>query len=268
VDLELGGRTAYITGGAHGIGAAVAGALIAEGVEVAVADVDVDGLAERAAEWRARSPSARVVVVVADLSSESGVDQATETVLDAFGGAPDLLVNNVGVADGKPFAEIPDEQWRRTFELDLMSYVRTARGVLPRMAAGSGGAVVNVASDLAKQPETMPADYGAMKAAVLSLTKSLALEYAPEIRVNAVLPGPVWTRLWSRDGGLADQLRDVYGVPTREEAVDRYLQDRRLTFGISRPEDVADSVLFLLSRRARQINGAALDVGGTVRSLY
>jgi NAD(P)-dependent dehydrogenase (short-subunit alcohol dehydrogenase family) len=134
------------------------------------------------------------------------------------------------------------------------------------MAEFGSAAVVNIASDLAKQPETLPMDYGACKAGVLHLTKALAKQYAPRVRVNAVSPGPVWTRLWSRPGGVADQLASHYGVD-RDAAVQRFLEDRQLPLGIGQPEDVAHAVVFLASPLAKFITGANLDIGGTVRGL-
>jgi len=109
-------------------------------------------------------------------------------------------------------------------------------------------------------------DYGACKAGLLYVTKALAKQYAPKIRVNAVLPGPVWSRMWTRPGGIVDQLVAHYGVE-REAAVKQFLEDRQMPMGIGQPEDVAHAIVFLASPRARFITGAALDIGGTIRGL-
>ena len=134
------------------------------------------------------------------------------------------------------------------------------------MADIEGAAVVNTGSDLAKQPEPAFMDYGACKAGLLYVTKALAKQYAPKIRVNAVLPGPIWSRMWTRPDGIVDQLVAHYRVD-RDAAVKRFLEDRQMPMGIGQPEDVAHAIVFLASPRARFITGAALDIGGTIRGL-
>ena len=121
-------------------------------------------------------------------------------------------------------------------------------------------------NDAAKQPEPGFVDYGACKAALLYVTKALAKQYAPAVRVNTVLPGPIWSRMWTRPGGIVDQLVAHYGTD-RETAVQRFLQDRQMPMGIGQPEDVAHAAVFLASPLARFITGAALDLGGTIRGL-
>lgn len=261
MDLQLRGKTAFVTGGAQGIGSAIADRLHQEGARLAVVDIDGDLLRQHEDRWVADGH--RPLLIEADLATADGVATAIDSVLEAFDGLPDLVVNNVGVAVSRDFADIDDAGWQRTFDLNFMSYVRVSRALLPRMTAG---AVVNIASDLAKQPEVVPADYGAMKSAVLYLTKVLALQYAPAVRTNAVLPGPVWTGLWSRPGGLVDMLAEQYGTD-RDGALERYLKDRQLTLGIADPDDVASMVAYLLSPLARRVNGSAFDIGGTVRGL-
>ncbi|GAB3977136.1 SDR family oxidoreductase [Actinoallomurus acanthiterrae] len=261
MDLQLRGKTAFVTGGAQGIGLAIADRLHDEGVRLAVADIDREHLLENEDRWT--SDGLPPVLIEVDMSAAEGVASAIDATVEAFSGPPDIVINNVGVAVSRAFADIDDEGWQATFDLNFMSYVRVSRALLPRMKAG---AVVNIASDLAKQPEVVPADYGAMKAAVLYLTKVLALEFAPAVRTNAVLPGPVWTGLWSRPGGLVDMLAADYGTD-RETALSRYLADRQLTLGIADPDDVASMVAYLVSPLARRINGSAFDIGGTVRSL-
>jgi NAD(P)-dependent dehydrogenase (short-subunit alcohol dehydrogenase family) len=264
MDMQLAGRSAYITGGAQGIGAAVAARLSAEGVRVAVSDIAGDELRTHRDEWTC--DAGEPVLIEADLSTARGVRAATEEAIAGLGGVPNILVNNVGVAISRAFTDIDDESWTATFELNFMSYVRTSRLLVPRMAEAGPAAVVNMSSDLAKQPESVPADYGSMKAAILYLTKALAQEFAPAVRTNAVLPGPVWTGLWSRPGGVVDRLADLYGTD-RDAALERYLKDRQLTFGIAEPDDVAAMVTYLVSPIAGRINGSAFDVGGTIRGL-
>jgi NAD(P)-dependent dehydrogenase (short-subunit alcohol dehydrogenase family) len=258
MDYQLDGRLACVFAGAHGIGAATATLLAAEGASVIVADQDGEALANHASQWRG--------VVAADLATPDGVATAVRYVLDTFGRAPDILINNLGVGNAAAFEDLSDETWAASFQVNLMGAVRASRALVPLMAARGSGAVVNTGSDLAKQPEPAFMDYGAFKASLLYLTKALAKQYAPAVRVNAVLPGPIWSRMWTRPGGLVDQITAQYGLD-REAALERFLHDRQMPMGIGHAEDVAHAAVFLASPRARFISGAALDIGGTIRGL-
>jgi NAD(P)-dependent dehydrogenase (short-subunit alcohol dehydrogenase family) len=258
VNYGLNGKTAYVSAGAHGIGEAIADLLTREGASVIVADADEAALADKAGKWAG--------TIAADLASAPGVSSAVDHVLRQFGGAPDIVVNNLGVGNPTPFEEATDEVWERSIAVNLMGCVRTCRALMPRMAERGSGAVVNTGSDLAKQPEPGFVDYGTCKAGLLYLTKALAKQYAPNVRVNAVLPGPIWSRMWTRPGGIVDQLVQHYGTD-RERAVQRFLEDRQMPMGIGQPDDVAHAVVFLASPLAKFITGASLDIGGTIRGL-
>ena len=258
MDYQLKGKRAYVSAGAHGIGEAIADLLTQEGAQVIVADADADVLRQKAGKWRA--------TVTADLATAAGVQTATAFALEQFGGAPDILINNLGVGNSTPFEDTSDETWARSFEVNLMGAVRTCRALVPLMAARGGGAVVNTGSDLAKQPEPGFMDYGTCKAGLLYLSKALAKQYAPTVRVNTVLPGPIWSRMWTRPGGIVDQLVQHYGLD-RDASVKKFLEDRQMPMGIGNPEDVAHAVVFLASPLAKFITGAGLDIGGTIRGL-
>jgi len=263
MDLGLEGKTAYVTGGARGIGESTIDLLLDEGLaHVVTSDVDADQLKLNGERW-----GARVTTIVADLSGTGATDAAQEAT-EVLGGPPDILVNNVGSTHAVPFAALTDDDWNASLSLNFMSHVRTSRALLPLMAEGGrGGAVVFVASDLAKQPEEMPVDYAAAKAAVLNLTQVLSLTYAPAVRVNAVCPGPIWTNLWTRPGGVADGLSEAFGLP-QDEAVKKFVDERHLPLGIGKPEDVANLVAFLASPRAVFITAAAVSIdGGGTRSI-
>ncbi len=259
MDYQIKGKLAFVNAGAYGIGEAVADLLTQEGARVIVADQDAGALDEKAHRWAG--------VVASDLSTAQGVDRAVAHVLATFGRAPDILINNLGVGDSASFEDISDDRWTRSFEINLMGCIRTCRALIPRMAESGSASVVNTGSDLAKQPEPTLMDYGVCKAGLLYLTKALAKQYAPGVRVNAVLPGPVWTRMWTRPGGIVDQLVKNYGVEDRDAAVKRFLEDRYLPLGIGQPGDVANAVVFLASPLAKFITGASLDIGGTLRGL-
>jgi NAD(P)-dependent dehydrogenase (short-subunit alcohol dehydrogenase family) len=259
MDCQVAGKLAYVNAGAYGIGEATADLLTREGASVIVGDKDEAVLEEKAHRWAG--------TVAADLATAAGADRAVSYVLKTFGRAPDILINNLGVGDAASFEDLSDEQWARSFEINLMGCVRMCRAFIPGMAAQGDAAIVNTGSDLAKQPEPGLMDYGVCKAGLLYLTKALAKQYAPRVRVNAVLPGPVWTRMWTRPGGIVDQLVKQYDVGNRDAAVKRFLEDRYLPLGIGQAEDVANAVVFLASPLAKFITGAALDIGGTLRGL-
>ena len=258
MDYQLKGKRAYVSAGAHGIGQAIADLLTQEGADVIVADSDEAALREKASKWRG--------TIGADLATAAGVDKATAYAVKEFGGAPDILINNLGVGNSTPFEDTSDEIWARSFEVNLMGTVRTCRALVPMMAARGSGSVVNTGSDLAKQPEPGFMDYGTCKAGLLYLSKALAKQYAPKVRVNTVLPGPIWSRMWTRPGGIVDQLVQHYGLD-RDASVKRFLEDRQMPMGIGNPEDVAHAVVFLASPLARFITGAGVDIGGTIRGL-
>ena len=127
VDYLLRGKTAYVSAGAHGIGEAIADLLTAEGAQVVVSDQDGDALREKSPRWRG--------IVAANLATPAGIGQAVEYVLTTFGGAPDIVINNLGVGDSTPFDAIDDERWARSIDVNLMGAVRTCRALVPRMAA-------------------------------------------------------------------------------------------------------------------------------------
>jgi NAD(P)-dependent dehydrogenase (short-subunit alcohol dehydrogenase family) len=258
MDYRIKGKCAFISAGAHGIGEATADLLTQEGASVIVADRDEAVLQQKAHRWTG--------IVAADLATADGVEHATSYMLATFGRAPDILVNNLGVGNSASFEELSDERWAQSFEINLMGCIRTCRTLLPQMAEIGGGTVVNTASDLAKQPEPSMMDYGTCKAGLLYFTKALAMQYAPRVRVNAVLPGPIWTQMWTRPGGIVDQLVESYGVD-KDAALKRFLEDRHMPLGIGQPEDVAHAIVFLASPLAKYITGASLDIGGTLRGL-
>ena len=258
MDVQIKGKSAFVTAGAHGIGEAIADLLTMEGAQVVVADRDGAALREKASRW--------VRVVEADLATAEGVAHAISEVQETLGGPPDILINNLGVGDAARFEEISDERWWNTLAVNLMGTIRVCRALLPGMANRASGSVVNIGSDLAKQPEPTMMDYGVCKAGLLYLTKALATQYAPHVRVNVVLPGPIWSRMWTRPGGIVDQLVAQYQVD-KDEALRRFLQERYMPLGIGKPQDVAQAVVFLASPLAKFITGASLDIGGTLRGL-
>jgi NAD(P)-dependent dehydrogenase (short-subunit alcohol dehydrogenase family) len=266
MDTGLGGKTVLITGAASGIGYASALAFAREGAHLALIDRDGDKLVERAGELRGQG--IRVSIAAADLSLAEGVEGGVGTILKEMHEGPDVLVNNVGYAAPRGFMDISDGEWEKSFQINFMAAVRVTRKLLPLMRKRDGAAIVNNGSDLGRQPEAIPADYGAMKAALLSLTKSLARAEAPAIRINAVAPGPIWTPFWTNPGGFADSLAAVHNMPPRQ-AVEHEMKLRQLPLArMGEPEEVANVIVFLASPLASFVTGSVWGIdGGSIRSL-
>lgn len=264
MDLGLSGKRALITGAGTGIGQSIALALAAEGVLISALDINEAALAEMVATV----PEGAVQTVKADLSSSAGCSAAVTEGLAQLGGL-DILINNVGSGAVREFDDITDADWDATMELNFMSYVRVTRQCLPILRRSPGASIVNNASDLAKQPEALPIDYAASKAAVLALTKGLARKEGPHIRVNAVAPGPIWTPFWTKPGGFADTLSVVHGMPP-EQAVEHEMSLRQLPLGrLGTAEEVAKVVVFLASPASSFTTGSVWSVdGGSTRSLF
>lgn len=264
MELGLGGKRAVVTGAATGIGRSTVLALAQEDVTVAALDIDEGALAELVSG----APVDKVVAVKADLSTGPGCASAVDEALDRLGGL-DILVNNVGAGAVREFDDLSDDDWHATMELNFMSYVRVTRGCLPTLRATPGASIVNNASDLARQPEALPVDYAASKAAVLAVTKGLARKEGPAIRVNAVAPGPIWTPFWTKPGGFADTLSVVHGLPP-QEAVEHEMQLRQLPLQrLGDPDEVAKVIVFLASPATSFTTGSVWGVdGGSIRSLF
>jgi 3-oxoacyl-[acyl-carrier protein] reductase len=266
MNTGLAGKTVLITGAASGIGYATALAFARENARLALIDRDEAKLDVRASELR--SDGISVTTAAADISSAEGAAVGVNAILAEIPDGPDVLVNNVGFAAPKSFMDTSDEEWERSFQINFMAAARMTRKLLPLMRKRPGAAIVNNASDLGRQPEAIPADYAAMKAALLSLTKSLARAEAPAIRINAVAPGPIWTPFWTNPGGFADSLAAVHGMPARE-AVEHEMKLRQLPLArMGEPEEVANVIVFLASPLASFVTGSVWGIdGGSIRSL-
>lgn len=266
MDLQLAGKNAYVTGTATGIGRDVVRILAAEGANVFAVDREIAVLDEFVRDENLGT----VTTFHADLSTLEGCHAAADAGVAAFGGAPDILINNVGIGRMLPFEELSDEDFHRTFELNFFAMYRTCRKLVPLMHDGGGGSVVNVTSDLAGQPETVFVDYAASKAAVVSLSKTLAKTYAPTVRVNDVSPGPIWTPLWFRPGGYLETLTKNYPGLEPDAALKQLIADREIPMQrLGEPEEVARAVVFLASPASSYTTGSSLGVnGGTVRAAF
>lgn len=258
MDLGLTDRVCVVTGSTAGIGLATARSLAAEGARVAVCGRD-GGRVERA-----RGEAGAELGVVCDLGEPGAAEQLVREAADRLGPV-EVLVNNVGHAYQASFEEVSDREWEELWQLNVMSFVRTIRAVLPSMRERGGGAIVNVSSSAGKRPSTSMPSYSVTKAAVLSLSRLVADLYGREgIRCNAVAPGPTATPAWLAEGGLADQQAARTGK-TRGEVLASVAAGRPLG-RLADPDEVAAVIVFLCSARAAYVTGAAWSAdGGTVQ---
>lgn len=240
--MNLQHKTAIVTGAAGGIGMAIARRLLRDGANVVLADLDEGRLATASAVLGKESDPARVATARCDVAAEADVVRAVDTAVQRFGGI-DIIVNNAGLMVFKPIEEQTGEDWSRILSVDLVGAFYFIKQAFLRMQGG--GAIVNIASVHAIETEPMVASYAAAKAALLSLTRSAAIEGKPKgIRVNAILPGAIDTpMLW-----------DNPNVKAGIEVIDKR--------DVGQPGDVADVVAFLVSEESRFVQGASLLVDG------
>jgi NAD(P)-dependent dehydrogenase (short-subunit alcohol dehydrogenase family) len=243
----LGGRTVVVTGAGTGIGHGIAALLLREGANV----VAVGRREEPLAALQTVADGDLVAVVARDLTLPSSVEEIVAVAVDRFGGI-DGVVNNAGRARFAALEDVADEDFTTMFTINLWAPVALTRAALPHLRRREGS-VVNVSSVGGALPMPGRSLYGASKAALNSLTRSLARELAPTVRVNAVLPGPVQTPMWS-DMGLEDADADALRT-------DLLAATPMARFGT--PDDVAEVVGLLLDpSRSSWITGAIVPVDG------
>lgn len=197
--IQLNGRVAVITGGARGIGEAIARRMLASGAEVVLWDQDAERLAQTTEALQAAHPARRVLGRALDLSDATAVDAAAAEVVAVLGRL-DILVNNAGITGGNgPTWELAPEVWRRVIEVNLIAPYLTCRAVVPRMLAGGWGRIVNIASIAGKEGNPNASHYSASKAGLIGLTKSLGKELAGKgVLVNAVTPAAARTEIFDQ----------------------------------------------------------------------
>ncbi|MEG8015997.1 SDR family NAD(P)-dependent oxidoreductase [Sphingomonas sp. 22R3R2A-7] len=252
MDLQLNGKVALVTGSTAGIGLEIARRLAAEGADVVICGRTETKLATVASEIGARS-------VLADPSTAEGAATLVEAVP-----AVDILVNNLGIYEAKPFDDITDDDWRRFFEINVLSGARLARAYFSGMLERDWGRVIFVASESAVMVPTDMIHYGMTKTAQLAISRGLAgLTKGTNVTVNTVLPGT------TRSDGIVDFLKSVAADPDApsEELERAFFAKDRPTSLIQRmiePEEIASLVAYVASPLSSATNGAALRVDGGI----
>ncbi|MCZ8321049.1 MAG: SDR family NAD(P)-dependent oxidoreductase [Novosphingobium sp.] len=251
---ELKGRRALVTGSAAGIGRAIATALVAQGMVVGIADID---MAAAGATAQAMGPNAHALHI--DVTRREAVQTAFDAFCERAGGC-DLLVGNAGVSTMRKAIDLTDEDWDFNFAVNTRGIFLTNQIAARHFLAQGSGCIVNTASLAAKVGAPLLAHYSASKFAVLGWTQALARELAPAgIRVNAVCPGFVKTGMQSREVIWEAELRGM----TPESVLADYVSQTPLG-RLEEPEDVAGVVAFLASDGARFMTGQGINVTGGV----
>jgi len=263
MDLGLRGRACVVTGASRGIGAETARLLCAEGARVLLVARDAARL-EAAAE-AARDAGGEAATLALDVTAKDAGERMLATAEERFG-TLDVLVNNAGSAQWRDLDDIPDEDWRAQYELNVMAPLRAMRSALPGMAERGWGRVVNVCSTAGKRPSAAMPEYSVAKAAELSLSRLFADRYARSgALVNAICPGPVESEMWMEPGGLLDQAQRMSGAASREDALAEAGAKRPIG-RLAKPGEIAAAIVFLCSEHSSYVSGAAWSVdGGTVQ---
>jgi NAD(P)-dependent dehydrogenase (short-subunit alcohol dehydrogenase family) len=263
MDLGLKNKAALVSGSTAGIGFAIAKGLAHEGADVIVNGRTKSRVDDAVAKIICTKPSGRVRGIAADLSTVEGVSQLTSQLPSV-----DVLVNNLGIFEPKPFEEITDDDWRRFFEVNVLSGVRLARHYLSGMKKRNWGRIIFISSESGLQIPAEMIHYGMTKTAQLAIARGLAESLAGTgITVNSVLPGP------TKSEGVAQFIEDL----GKQQGMNAAETERQF-FETARPssiirrfatvDEVAAMVVYVASERASATTGASLRVdGGIVRSI-
>jgi len=256
--IDLTGKKALVTGSTSGIGRATAASFARAGAEVVINGRDGRRVADAVKELRAETGSEQVTGVAADVGGADGAAALIAEVPDV-----DILVNNAGIFSATPVFEIPDAEWLRFFEVNVLGGIRLARHYAPRMVERGWGRVIFVSSDSSVLIPTEMVHYGVTKTAQISVARGMAQEVKGSgVTVNSVLPGPTLTP------GVEEFVRDRVGddVPF-EEAERRFIAEERPTSLLGRlirPEEIANMITYVASELSSSTTGAALRADGGV----
>ncbi|PSL47309.1 NAD(P)-dependent dehydrogenase (short-subunit alcohol dehydrogenase family) [Chitinophaga niastensis] len=264
MDLQLKGKKAFVSGSTQGIGFAIAQQLLQEGAEVIINGRTTARVTEAVEKLKQLVPGANISGVAADFAKAAEVQQLLTQINEV-----DILINNAGIFEPKPFADVTDEEWLRFFEINVLSGVRLSRYFFPKMLAKNWGRIIFISSESAIQiPEEM-IHYGTTKTAQLSISRGLAeLTKGTNVTVNTVMPGP------TKSEGVEEFIKKLAtaGNITPQEAEDDFFKTMRPTSLIQRFADVAEIanlVTYVASPLSAATNGAALRAdGGLVKTIF
>ena len=242
--MEFSGKVILVTGAATGIGRATAEAFLREGATVGVNHVDQSTQFAGMAEALHDLPG-QLIECEADVRDAGAVQSMADGLVERTGRL-DVLVNNAGISQVKSFLETTEDDWDSIINTDLKSVFLCCRAAIPHLLV-QGGAIINIASELALSGRARFGPYTAAKGGVISLTRSLAREFAPSIRVNAVAPGPTRTHLLEMEARVPGHKEEMSDIP-----LGRYAE----------PEEIAESICFLASSRASYFCGDVISPNG------
>lgn len=262
MNTQLKGKLALVSGSTKGIGFAIAAGLAGEGAQVIINGRSASFVSAAVAKIRETAPQARAASFVGDLSNPDVVGELVRRFP-----ALDILVNNLGIFEPKPFEEITDEDWRRFFEVNVLSGVRLSRAYLPGMKKQNWGRIVFISSESGIQIPAEMIQYGMTKTAQLAVSRGLAETCAGTgVTVNAVLPGP------TKSAGVDEFVNQLSGGKPFEEFEKEFFEKIRPSSLLRRfatCEEVANLVVYVCSTLSSATNGAALRVdGGVVRACF
>jgi len=263
MNIDLSGKTALVTGSTAGIGYAIAKGLAASGAAVVINGRGQDKVDAALAKLRQAVSGAKVRGIAADVSTSEGCDVLTRALVDV-----DILINNAGIFEPKNFFKIPDHDWSRFFEVNVMSGVRLSRAYLSGMLKRNWGRIVFISSESALNIPTEMIHYGMTKTAQLAVARGLAkLTRGTAVTVNSVLPGPTMSE------GVETFVKDLarQNGQSLDEAAANFVKEHRPSSLLQRfasVDEIANMVVYVASKEASATNGAALKVeGGIVNTI-
>lgn len=263
MDLKISDKTAFISGSTAGIGFAIAKRLAKEGATVIINGRSQEAVDKAVAELKAATDNSNVSGIAADFYQVEEINNLLNQLPSV-----DILINNTGIFEPKPFAEIPDEDWFRFFDINVMSGVRLSRHLFPKMLEKNWGRVIFISSETGVSSASEMVHYGMTKTAQLAISRGMAeLTKGTSVTVNAILPGPTKSR---GIGGFIEDMAKAGNI-TPNEAEQNFFKDIRpssLLQRFSTVDEIADTVAYYASPLASASNGAAIRVdGGTIKTI-
>lgn len=264
MDLKIKDKKAFVSGSTAGIGYAIAKRLLMEGAQVIINGRTQAGVDQAVAELKSSTGNMQVSGITADFSKAEEVNRLVAQLPDI-----DILINNAGIFEPKAFEDIPDEDWYRLFEINVMSGIRLSRHVFPRMLAKNWGRVIFISSESAIAVPSEMIHYGMTKTAQLSISRGMAeLTRGTGVTVNSILPGPTKSR---GIVGFIDDLSKTADTTTDQVETDFFknMRPNSILQRFASVEEVADTTVYYCSPLAAATNGAAIHVeGGLIKTIY